>query len=670
MMPWITGVLTICTCVLAVSTSVEAMPARAAELPPHPRLLLNSEGIAALKQRIKHCDWAAKRWKAMKAEADRLLAEPVELPPRGGNWTHWYACPEHGAPLKKGKQIGAWQWEHICSVGGEKLTSDITKASTDYDGCVINGIHNDLARSIRNLGLVYQLTGDVRYAKKARDILLAYAGKYLDYPLHNVHGEPKLGGGRQGPQTLDEAVWLIPLCQGADLIWNTLSESDKKTIAEKLLLPAVKEVIMPHRIGIHNIQCWKNSAVGLVGLLLGDQELIREAIYDADMGYAAQMKKGVMPDGGWWEGAWGYHFYTLSALWSLTEAAHNCGINLYGEKLKSMFDAPLKFAAPDLTLPAFNDSSTVDLKTSASIYELAYTRFRDPSYLTPISQGERVSDFAFWFGQEELPSTLPRKWKSENYPQSGYAILARGEGENATWLCFKYGPHGGGHGHPDKLSFVLYARGRTIGIDPGSVRYGLPIHSGWYRQSVAHNTLVVDQSSQKPAEGKCLEFGTTNGIDFVSAEAGDIYDGIRFTRKIAMPNENLIVVTDRVECNEEHTLDIVYHQRGVWENLPAGSDWNVPDIPGYKYLKDATTRTTSNEVVLKAIVPDIGPVAITLAGGEQTEVITATGVGANISDRVPVVIFRRKAKETTFTWAISLDGKPVDLQYLRDSTRL
>jgi hypothetical protein len=645
------------------------MSVRAAELPPHPRLLFNSEGIAALKQRIKHCEWAAKRWKAMKAEADKMLAQPIELPPRGGNWTHWYACPEHGAPLKKGKQIGAWQWEHICSVGGEKLTSDITKASTDYDGCVINGIHNDLARSIRNLGLVYQLTGDTRYAKKARDILLAYADKYLDYPLHNVHGEPKIGGGRQGPQTLDEAVWLIPLCQGADLVWDTLSESDRKTIAERLLLPAAREVIMPHRIGIHNIQCWKNSAVGLVGFLLGDQELIHEAIYDADMGYAMQMKKGVMPDGIWWEGAWGYHFYTLSALWSLTEAARNCGIDLYGERLKSMFDAPLKFATPDLTLPAFNDSNPVDLKTSASIYELAYTRFRNPAYLTLISQGERVSDFAFWFGQEELPPALPRKWKSENYPKSGYAILARGEGKSATWLCFKYGPHGGGHGHPDKLSFVLYARGQTIGVDPGSVRYGLPIHSGWYRQTVAHNTLVVDQSSQKPAEGKCVEFGTANGADFVVAEAGDIYGGVRFTRKISMPNQNLLVITDRVECDREHMLDLIYHHRGMWENIPAGSDWNAPDIPGYKYIKDATTRTTNKDVVLTISVPDLGTVAITLAGGEPNEIITATGVGANVSDRVPMVIFRRKAKETTFTWAISLDGKPLDLSGISPGSR-
>ncbi len=31
-------------------------------------------------------------------------------------------------------------------------------------------------------------------------------------------------------------------------------------------------------MSIHNIQCWKNSAVGLVGLLLDDAELVADAV--------------------------------------------------------------------------------------------------------------------------------------------------------------------------------------------------------------------------------------------------------------------------------------------------------------------------------------------------------------------------------------------------------
>ena len=62
----------------------------------------------------------------------------------------------------------------------------------------------------------------------------------------------------------------------------------------------------------------------------------------------------------------------------------------------------------------------------------------------------------------------------------------------ATWLCLKYGPHGGGHGHPDKNNFVLYARGKVLFPDPGTRPYGSPLHNGWDKITLAHNTLVVD----------------------------------------------------------------------------------------------------------------------------------------------------------------------------------
>ncbi|HID07210.1 MAG TPA: heparinase, partial [Armatimonadetes bacterium] len=470
------------------------------KLPPHPRLLLNREGVAQLKARIERYEWAKVRWEAIKRSAERWLAQQIELPPRGGNWWHWYACPKHGAGLRRGKQIGKWQWEHICPVGKELLRGDPERPQRDYDGCVIMGIHHGLARAVRELGLAYQVTGDERYAKKAREILLAYAERYLSYPLHTVHGASKVGGGRVGSQTLDESTWLITLSQGADLVWQTLTDNDRTIIAEKLLLPAARDVILPHKIGVHNIQCWKNSAVGLVGFLLGDAELIYEAIYNRERGYWTQMHKGVLPDGVWWEGAWGYHFYTLSALWNLTEAARNCGINLYGDELKGMFDAPLRFAMPNLRLPAFNDSGEVDLRGRATFYELAFARYHDTRYVTLLRMSNRQNDFALWFGVGDLPTAEEIKWQSANYPRAGYAILARGKGDQATWLCLKYGPHGGGHGHPDKLNFILYARGLVIAPDPGTARYGIPIQRGWYRTTLAHNTLTVDEASQRPAE--------------------------------------------------------------------------------------------------------------------------------------------------------------------------
>src|SRR3954462_6645051 len=97
-----------------------------------PKLLLDRKYFDNLKQ--KTAGPFAPQWKQFRAEVDRATTQPIELPPRGGNWSHNYVCPEHGARLKQGKQIGPWQWEHICPVGPHTLHGDPSKATTDFDG--------------------------------------------------------------------------------------------------------------------------------------------------------------------------------------------------------------------------------------------------------------------------------------------------------------------------------------------------------------------------------------------------------------------------------------------------------------------------------------------------------------------------------------------------------
>src|SRR5262249_32506230 len=265
--------------------------------------------------------------------------------------------------------------------------------------------------------------------------------------------------------SLSEASWLIDIAQGADLVWMTLQENDRETIEVKLLRPALEQVILPRRLGIHNIQCRHNSAIGLVGLLLGDQQLISRAINDPSVGFRQQIEKGVLGDGMWLEGSSGYHFFTVAGLWPLAEAARHCGIDLYGKDFKKMFDGPLSLAMPDFVLPNFNDSGTVPLQNQSDLYELAYARFADASYVPLLQRSGRSGRLALLFGVPNLPSgsNLPVV-HSHNSPASGYAILESGgktgrggSSSNATWLCIKYGPHGGGHGHPDKNTFILYA---------------------------------------------------------------------------------------------------------------------------------------------------------------------------------------------------------------------
>ena len=199
----------------------QAQPSEAAlaqaSPPVHPCLLLSSNGVAELKARIALAPWARVSWSELKAGAERSLAKPIELPPRGGNWSHNYVCPIHSARLSQGKQIGPWQWEHICPVGNHVLRGDPSRATTDFDGNGIAGVHGHYAQQVVEDGLVFQVEGDARYARKAAGILLAYANRYLAYPLHDNQGRPGRGK-RVASQSLTETSWLIDIAQGADLI--------------------------------------------------------------------------------------------------------------------------------------------------------------------------------------------------------------------------------------------------------------------------------------------------------------------------------------------------------------------------------------------------------------------------------------------------------------------
>jgi hypothetical protein len=334
-------------------------------------------------------------------------------------------------------------------------------------------------------------------------------------------------------------------------------------------------------------------------------------------------------------------------------------MDLYGEPYKKMFEAPIQLAMPNPRLPAFNDSTEVDVHNP--IYELAYARYHDPIDLAGLPSGGRNNDYALWFGVDHLPDAPPPALGSRNATASGYAILQRGDSVQATWLCLKYGPHGGGHGHPDKNNFVLYSKGQVLFPDPGTRPYGSPLHGEWDRVTLAHNTLVVDETSQRSATGKCLAFGSDHGIDYAMTDAGDIYDGVRFVRTAMLLNENLVVFVDQVQSDKPHTLDLACHYTGRWTKAASGEKPALPSKEGYQHLKDAAAMSTREQTSLTLEGEGGTHAAIVLAGNEPTQIITATGIGKSTEDRVPMVIFRRVAKQTKYVWAASLDGAPVDL---------
>ncbi|MCX6588740.1 MAG: heparinase II/III family protein [Acidobacteria bacterium] len=531
---------------------------------------------------------AAEAWP--QSHLARYGLRELALPPDGGQWTHWYVCPSTGVRLRFEPPNG-----HVCPSDNRRLTG------WPYDQVIYADRHDALANAARDLAFAYRLTGNASYAAKAAWILNAYAERYPALPLHDRDNRNTRSGARVHAQTLDEAIWLLPLAWAFDLLNGTEALSPEQSARiERHLLRDAAATLLRNDAGISNWQSWHNAALAAVAITVNDTPLLTQAL-DGPSGLRFQLRQSVTPDGFWYEGSFTYHYYALDALWQTAELAARAGdISLFAEpSFQSLFSAPLRFALPGGTLPPFNDAVTVNLQNYSRWYESAYARWGDPLFALLAASRARGRE-ALLFGLPELPAAPPSPLTSVLFPDAGYAVLRAPVPADHT-LVLKYGPHGGGHGHYDKLNFVSYARGGILAIDPGTQAYGAPTHATWDQQTIAHNTITVDERTQAAATGQLLASQFEPNFAFVRATAGQAYTQARLTRSLLLTSEYTLDLFEAAATDQQsHQFDWAYHNQGeVLTNLSLGPAPPLPRTMGYQHLTANRSAATDADWQLR-----------------------------------------------------------------------
>ncbi len=465
--------------------------------------------------------------------------------------------------------------------------------------------HKRNATIIQNAGILYLLTGEQAYAQLGRDLLNAYARLY---PGLSEHPEKKnQAAGKLFWQSLNEAVWLVTSIQGYDAIYRSLNSEERSFIEQNLFRPMVTFLSdeAPQTFDkIHNHGTWAVAAVGMTGYVLGDQEYIEKALFGLEKngkaGFMKQLDLLFSPDGYYSEGP----YYQRYALMPFLLFAQSIERNDPARKIFSYRDGILLnavYTTIHLSYGGYffpiNDAlkdkglDTVELCYGVAI---AYGMTSDPGLVSIAEAQQRIVLTGDGFRLAEAMQQgigQPFAFASRQFSdgpdgQMGALALLRNQiGDNEQALVFKATGQGMGHGHFDRLGWLFYDNGNEIITDYGAARFlnveeknggrYLPENTSWAKQTVAHNTLVVDRKSQFDGDWKASEkvgttpllFAATEAIKITAARMQGAYPGVAFSRVMALLDTGIFphpIVLDvlKADSQQPHMYDLPLHYKG------------------------------------------------------------------------------------------------------------
>lgn len=500
-----------------------------------------------------------------------------------------------------------------------------TPVPRDFSGGYTHKRHKQNFLIAQKAGVLFQILEDERYAEYVRDMLLQYADMYGKLPLHPQ--ERSYARGKLFWQCLNDANWLVYMSQAYDSIYDWLSADERQILEDELFRPFADFISVenPQFFNrVHNHSTWGNAAVGMIGLVMDDDELVQRALYgipddglavgtakDNDggfikvegqrAGFLANLEEPFSPDGYYTEGPY-YQRYAMYPFLIFAQALHNVRPELdildhkNGVLLKSVY-ALLQLSDADGEFFPLNDGQkgmSVYARELVTAVDITYhLGGNDPALLSIAEdQGQVLLDDSGFAVARDIRDGNAQSFEKGSVnlsdgsdgDEGGVAILRYGD--EALTLVFKYSAQGLSHGHYDKLSYSLYERGDEVLQDYGLVRFVnigqkgggnyLPENSTWAKQTIAHNTIVRDQVSHFGGQYEVgsqhhseLHFFDASNADVqvVSARESNAYQGTKLLRTMAMikvDNFEKPFVLDlvKVMSKKEHQYDLPFHFMG------------------------------------------------------------------------------------------------------------
>ncbi|MGF1790305.1 heparinase II/III domain-containing protein [Photobacterium profundum] len=577
-----------------------------------------------------------------------------------------------------------------------------------------NYIHMDIA------GRLYLITENQAYRDYIRNMLVAYAEVYPKLEL-NVSRDSNPPG-RLFHQTLNENMWMLYASCAYSCVHHTLSVDERSLIENDLFKIMVEMFVDTYAHDfdiIHNHGLWAVAGVGICGYAIQCQETVDKAMYglkgdSVSGGFLAQLSQLFSPDGYYMEGPY-YHRFSLRPIHLFAEAIERRQpeIGIFKHKdgvIQTTTYAVMSTAFPDGTLPALNDSSkTININDEGVLIgtSVCFERYDEDANL--LSMADHQQDVWVHISGKKLSDAVAKtseipafNWGSRfvtdgpEGEKGGLTILRhRDVKQSDTMALLWFGQHGSDHqyhsaldhGHYDGLHLSVfnqgqevmhdYGFGRWVNIEPKFGGRYIPENKSYCKQTIAHNTVVVDRKTQNDfntatAESRFgeLHFFNADNTEFqgMSGIVREYYQGVDMQRSVLVANvdgiENpLVIDLYRLITEDEHEYDFPVHHNGQIIRTGFDYDYNTslkamgPDN-GYQHLWQVAQGNVESGSLVSWLHGHsyYSMVSSATNGGE----VIFARTGANDPDfnlrSEPAFILRQKGKSHLFANVLETHG--------------
>jgi hypothetical protein len=498
----------------------------------HPRLMLRPEEVEMY--RAARLGAHKERWKELVKQAEEALAIPLmqEPPP----WTN-----------------GKWNAEEW-----RRNFVQTVKA----------------VETAETLAFCYMLSGEKRYADRAR--------KWL---LHFATWDP---AGSTSMAVNDEAGMpiLYTTSRIYDWIYDALSEADREMLRTVIRARGEEAFHWLHDKPFE--QKAYNSHGGRMWHFLGEAAIawygeVPEAKKWLD--YAITINWSWYPSYGDEEGGWaqGYSYwasYVNRSTWWFDALRAALRVEATDKPFyRHVGDFPVYVSPPGGSLVGFGDFAEKRPNPAAAAVVGYFARVRRKPewqwYAEAWEQGEGAKGpigFLRAARQEMAPpkSMFPKEWPAAKlFRGAGWVSLHSNlsDAREGVQVMMRAAPLGNiSHSHADQNAIVVGAYGSPLLVNTG-IRpwYGSPFCKEWYWTTKAHNALEIDgvgQPKTSEAKGRVVVFEPSKRYDYVVGETSGYGDHVkRYRRHVVFLKPDVLVVFDEVKASRPVSLKFWLHGR-------------------------------------------------------------------------------------------------------------